>query len=290
MRVVEYVRAPVPAPLRGLVTRCTGYRLEGFAPAVHRGLPGRGLTVVVSLAGPLDLSYGPSPTPAAQLPALAAGLHAGPVLIRHDGHQVGIQLELTPSGARALLGAPAAALSGISVDLAGVLGPAGSELQDRVRELPTWAGRFAVLDEILLRLVAGHDGAARATSAVPAEVRHAWRRLVGTGGQVSVEQLASEVGWSRRHLTGRFVAEVGLPPKVLARVVRFERARDALAAGEHPTIAAVAAACGFADQSHLTRDFRELAGCSPTQWLAEEVLPFVQDAGASGSPSWTHGT
>jgi transcriptional regulator GlxA family with amidase domain len=63
----------------------------------------------------------------------------------------------------------------------------------------------------------------------------------------------------------------------MARVMRFERARRLLVSHARPALADVAAACGYADQAHLTRDWRALAGQSPRAWLASEHLPFVQD-------------
>jgi AraC-like DNA-binding protein len=119
------------------------------------------------------------------------------------------------------------------------------------------------------------------------EVGHVWHRL--QGGAASVTALAAEVGWSRRHLAERFRREIGLPPKVAARVLRFERAKaELLRPDTAPRLADVAASCGYADQAHLTREWRELAGCTPSQWLAEEApwlhvavedreFPFVQD-------------
>jgi transcriptional regulator GlxA family with amidase domain len=89
--------------------------------------------------------------------------------------------------------------------------------------------------------------------------------------------LAGEVGWSRRHLTDRFTAEYGLGPKAMARVLRFERARWMIVRAAFPSLAAVAAECGYADQAHMTREWQALAGASPTAWLAAEQLPFVQD-------------
>ncbi len=89
-----------------------------------------------------------------------------------------------------------------------------------------------------------------------------------------VAGLADEVGWSARHLTARFRAETGLRPKEAARVIRFDRARRRLS----PTgrsLADLAAETGYFDQAHLAREFRTLAGCSPTAWLAEE-FDFVQ--------------
>ena len=81
-----------------------------------------------------------------------------------------------------------------------------------------------------------------------------------------------------RHLTNRFRAEVGLRPKEAARVVRFDRARRLLHAGRPARRRGRRA--GYFDQAHLNREFRALAGCSPTRWLADE-FGFVQAARAA---------
>ena len=117
------------------------------------------------------------------------------------------------------------------------------------------------------------------------EVAWAWQRILETGGTVEVRDLAAEIGWSRRHFGERFRSELGLAPKVASRVIRFERARELLARPDRPGLADVAATCGYFDQAHLTREWRELAGCTPTTWLAEETvvqdLPSVQDGDVS---------
>ena len=96
-------------------------------------------------------------------------------------------------------------------------------------------------------------------------------------GRVDIAALAAEVGWSRRHLTERFTAEYGVGPKQLARVLRFEQSKAMLVRPGRPTLASIAAECGYADQAHMARDWRDIAGSSPTQWLADEQLPIVQD-------------
>jgi AraC-like DNA-binding protein len=107
-------------------------------------------------------------------------------------------------------------------------------------------------------------------------VCEAFRLLVGSGGAIDVGRVAAEVGWSRRHLAARFKAEIGLGPKTTARVARFAAAKELLASRRLPTLADVAATARYADQAHFNREFRELAGCTPREWLAEE-LPSVQD-------------
>jgi AraC-like DNA-binding protein len=98
-----------------------------------------------------------------------------------------------------------------------------------------------------------------------------------------VTALAAETGWSARHLGARFRAEIGLSPKAAARVFRFDHARRRLAraataargaAGAGVRLADIAAEAGYYDQAHLAADFRLLAGCPPTQWLAEEFRFF----------------
>ena len=262
--------------LRPYVERYTGYRLEGFAPGLHRGLPSRHLTFIVSLGDPVDIAVMPDPRqPPAALGAFVAGLHAGPTTIAHDGNQHGISLDLTPLGARALLGLPAGELAGIVVGLDALLGRAADRLADRLASVPTWAERFVVLDGVLAA-AAARQTAPRAQPGVT----EAWARLVTTGGALGVGSLAAELGWSRRHLGERFRTEIGLPPKAAARVLRFERARRLLERAGRPSLAEIAGLAGYYDQVHLNRDWRDLAGCTPTTWLDEE-LPSVQDAAAS---------
>lgn len=111
------------------------------------------------------------------------------------------------------------------------------------------------------------------------EVDHAWQLLRRSHGRAPIREIAREVarevGWSTRHLGQRFRAELGHPPKTTARVLRFEHSHRLLRAGR--PLAEVAAECGYSDQPHLNRDWLELAGTSPTRWVREDELAFVQD-------------
>ncbi|MDQ2881635.1 MAG: helix-turn-helix domain-containing protein [Actinomycetota bacterium] len=268
--VVEMAAAKPRARLGPLVAGYTGYRIEGAQPGVHRGLPSRHLTFIVTLEGTVDLATTPDPAaPPTSFTALAAGLHATPALISHDGYQHGIQLHLTPLGARVLLGLPAGELAGIVVELGALLGPVAGELVERLRSANTWTDRFLELDDVLTRIARQRDGPAP-------EIGWAWRRLTASQGRVEVATLAKEVGWSRRHLGERFKREFGLTPKVAGRVMRFEVAHRLLRAPQRPGLAEVANRAGFYDQAHLHREWREMAGCTPSRWIAEE-LPSVHD-------------
>jgi AraC-like DNA-binding protein len=230
--------------------------------------------MIVTLDEPLVIARHPDPRqPASTHDFLLGGLHTAPALVTHDGRQSGIQLALSPLGARALLGMPAAELASIDVEAADVLGRLAAEVRERVLAAPDWAGRFAVLDDFLAGRV---DAAqARGRQSLRPEVSYAWDRLRRSRGAVSVADLAAETGWSARHLGEQFRAETGLSPKAGARVVRFDRARRRLlrqqAEGGRVTLAELATECGYYDQAHLAREFRGLAGCPPSALLAEEL-------------------
>jgi AraC-like DNA-binding protein len=263
---------PTPA-LRPFVARYAGYRYLGFPPGIHLGLPGRYLTVVLALGPPTRLDVLPdgrrSPT---SFRALASGLSTRRVVIGHDGDQYGVQLDVTTRGARALFGLPAGELFDQVVDLSLLLGDDADELLDRMTAAPGWAGRFAALDDVLLRRLRPEPAAA----SVPSPLDAAWRAVVRRGPALRVDELAGEIGWSRRHLTERFTREFGLGPKELARVVRFERSKSLLQRGGYGSLAEVAARCGYYDQAHLAREWRQIAGCAPSAWLRSEDLPNVQ--------------
>jgi AraC-like DNA-binding protein len=302
----EHSRRQPAGPLRPYVAWYVGYRQRGVAPAVHRGLPSPFLTLIITLDEPLSMLAHPDPgQPPGHFTTLLGGLHSTPALITHDGAQSGIQVALRPLGTRALLGLPAGELADIDVPAESVLG-ACAELRERVLAAPGWESQFAVLDEILIRLLGLRPAdLASELAGVAPEVGWAWHQLLRAGGAVRVSDLASQTGWSSRYLTSRFRTEVGLTPKAAARVIRFSRARTLLAraatepAATEPAskpgtpaanggdlrLADLAVECGYFDQAHLAREFRSLAGLPPSRWLAEEFRN-VQDPRWLSEATW----
>jgi AraC-like DNA-binding protein len=278
--VHEFVTARPAAGLRHVVRRYIGYRLLGFPPGVHRGLPSPNMAFIVSIDRPVDIV---AQTDRAQPPgsyrSVVGGLHSSPALIAHDGNQEGVAIQLTPLGSRTLFGVPAGELCDLSVELADVSGASAGELWERLQYASGWRQRFDVCDDVLTGLAEDNG------TAVAPELRRSWDLLVRSGGRITVRELAAQTGYSRQHLVRRFDAEFGLGPKLAARVVRFDRARQMLmAVPSFVSIGQVAAACGYYDQAHLNRDFADLAGCTPTELVREETT-FVQD---DGEPAAQH--
>jgi AraC-like DNA-binding protein len=265
----EYVLGRAHPALAGHVLRYLGYREHSCTPVRRRQAPAGSCTLIVSLGPPIRL-YGPA---GPSLPtSFLAGMHDAAVHTEFTGPQYGVQVDLSPLGVYALLGRPMPELTNFAPQLTELDTPDVAALPRRLADLPDWTSRFARLDDVLLRRL-------DASAARPdPEVTWAWRRLVRSAGRVTVRELAEDTGWSRRHLLTRFRGQVGLTPKPAARVLRFQRAArllvpaavyDGAAVPPVASIADVAATCGYADHAHLVREFRALAGCTPTEYLAE---------------------
>jgi AraC-like DNA-binding protein len=252
--------------LRPYLTGYVGYRDDEHHPMTMRTLPFGSVVVVLSLDEPLHVTAMPDPSfGGARSHAILAGMDDGPGSYTYPGAQTGIQIDLTPLGAYRLLGIPMHRLTNRAFDLADLLGSQGAAVVERLRDTPCWGDRFDLLDAVLLgRMEAGPHPAP--------EVRECWRRLTSAHGLVPVSELTGEVGWSRKHLAHRFKEQIGLTPKSLARVLRFQRALRILADGKPPFVE-VATLCGYYDQAHLIREFRALSGYTPRELLAARAVP-----------------
>ncbi|MGH2587928.1 MAG: helix-turn-helix domain-containing protein, partial [Dehalococcoidia bacterium] len=145
-----------------------------------------------------------------------------------------------------------------------VFGPDARALLEQLRAAASWEARFSILDRALTARLA--EAPAPST-----EVARAWCRLQRTNGCLDIGTLAAELGWSRKHLIARFREQIGLPPKTLARILRFNRAVRLLNRNDTMHWTAIAHDCGYYDQAHLIRDFRQFAGTTPGDFLRRRL-------------------
>jgi AraC-like DNA-binding protein len=277
-------REPHPL-LANHVLRMTGYIERTARPLRRLEAPFQGIVLILSFDERLRLVDAAGRHQ--MHTSFTAGLSDGPTYTEHAGVQHGIQVDLTPPAARALLGLPLRELTNRVVPLEDVLGRTARLLIERLYEEPSWDARFRLLDRELGR---------RLESARPVSttVTAAWAKLRDTGGRAEIGALASDLGYSRRRLSARFAEEFGVPPKTFARILRFEHAADRLSRDDGARFAEIAQDCGYYDQAHLNRDFREFAGTSPGSYVghllpdgagvsASEDVPFVQEVTAAAA-------
>ena len=261
-------RDAAPA-LRPHVLGYVGYREWGSAGFRRLETPSGEVHIILSF-GPRIRCGG------RELASFVAAPHTRHAIVESAGEQHCVEIRLTPLGAHLVLGVPMHELADRSEPFGNVL-PGGDRLVERLHDAGSWRARFDLLDTVLAERIAA------ARPAAP-EVEEAWWRLVATRGAAPIAELVRRSGWSRRHLTAKFTEQTGLPPKTFARILRFDRAKELLA-GSDLSLAEIALACGYYDQAHFNRDFREFAGMTPTEliarrlpagWSADEVTS-VQD-------------
>jgi AraC-like DNA-binding protein len=129
-------------------------------------------------------------------------------------------------------------------------------LRERLGNAPDWTTRFDMAEAFV---TARLENAAE----TPLEIAWAYDRIITSGGRTRIASIAERLGWSRKHLAAGFSNAIGIGPKTLSRIARFNRALD-LARQPAANWADIAADCGYADQAHLVREFRDLAGETPT--------------------------
>lgn len=250
---MRYQEQRLPPPLDALVECVWTAESDGgsgFEAIVPDGCP----ELIVQKGDLFESASGVQPK------AFVVGALRGPLRVRPLGrvHTVGVRFR--PGGLAGFLRVPLHELTDRAVPLDELFGGAARELAEQLAAASS--GHDAA------RVVAGFLGprlaprARGATGAAPLV-----QELLRSRGQCTVDGLAAGAGISPRHLERVFRQEVGLSPKRLARVFRLQEVLRRL--GEGPgALVDVALDCGYADQAHLTRDFQELAGESPTRWIS----------------------
>jgi AraC-like DNA-binding protein len=183
-------------------------------------------------------------------------------ILAHDGWQRGIQVDMTPTGARRLFGLPMSELAGHAVALRDVLPKHDREWLDRLAELPDWSTRLDVVEGWL----------ARALSTATVDTRRvdaAVERITSCGGALRTGPLARDLGCSPKHLVTLFRDQVGVPPKLFAQLVRFEQVMERACSARAARWIELALDAGYCDQAHLARDVRRFTGLTPTAARAQ---------------------
>jgi AraC-like DNA-binding protein len=257
------LRHPHPA-LAPYVQRYAVYseRICGFT---RRREPPSGIVPIlialdrpIRVAAPLDPGRVPRP-----YDAFVAGAHSSFAITESGDAQSGVQVNFTLLGARMFLGMPMHELTNRVFEVEDVLGVEGRILVECLRAAPTWDHCFDILEDTIVERLSR-------ASAMPEDI--AWAiQQVASPGRPPIGYIAEQLGHSHRHFISRFRREVGLTPATLSRVFRFERALEVLHSGDSPCWTEIALECGYYDQAHLSRDFRDFIGYSPGEYWRNTV-------------------
>lgn len=186
-----------------------------------------------------------------------AGQLSKPLLLKPGASAGVVGVRFRSAGARALLGMPMAARTDTRLDLMDVWGSPGESLLDQIHSAADNTARVAVVEQFLLRRL-------EVTRIVPdAAIAACVATLRASNGHVGVDQLARIGNLSARQLERRFLNEVGIPPRLLASILRFRRVFDLFEVPQAGGWVEAALSAGYFDQAHMIRDFKRFAGVQP---------------------------
>ncbi len=247
------------AGLRGIVEDIVGYRENGRALSGQVEMAALVVPLIISFGAPFNIALGRPPEASDTYGSFTAGLFAGHVVIDSCGAAECIQIDFTPLGAYRFFGLPMRELANrmVTLDDLGDRDIAG--LRQRLWNEPDWNTRLDHAEDFVTERLR------RNTPSDPA-MTWAFDQISASKGTLRIEKLAERLDWSRKHLARRFQSEFGLPPKAIARMIRFHNALDTARTESEADWAEIAAACGYADQAHLTREFVEFSGTTPNRW------------------------
>jgi len=281
---MEYTELALPEPLRPYV-QCL-WRLRG---ASHDATPQRvvpdGSVEMVLHLGDEFRQHEDDGQVVVQPRALVVGVVDRWLMLEPTGEVDVLGVRFRPGAVRGVLGIPQAELLGACHDLGSLGVPPLGTVHEQVGNAATDRDRVAVLSAALVQ-------AAKQAAAPPTPVMYATHRIISTAGRAPIGGLAAEAGMSQRHLERHFQREVGVTAKGLARLRRFQAVIGRLYSEGPPRWATLAAACGFADQAHLVREFREFAGITPAAYWRElhplgdlfhGSVDFLQDGAAASA-------
>ena len=248
-------RHPCPAWMCGLVAGMSGYRERSGMALAQREPASLVVPLVLTFRSDFTISLGPSLSEGQRHADFVAGLTSGPVWIGSAGDTECIQIDFTPLGAIRFFGLPLSELAMALVPVDALLGSVGLALRDHLGATDDWSLRFTLVERFLQ---------GRFIHRPSALTEGAWKLMMRGGPSLRIEQLAAEFDVSRKHLSRWFQQEIGLRPKTVARILRFQRSLMMVrSAGERANLADIAAASGYADQAHMTREFKKLGGLTP---------------------------
>lgn len=177
-----------------------------------------------------------------------------------------ISARFYPGGAAAFLPVPVCAITNQYVSLRSLFGKKGGELEKEICSAGSFSERKTILENFLIRLLPAKQPAA---SIIPYELNN---RIVNKSEPVKIEYLSRELNLGRRHLERKFSKEVGMTPKTLVKIIRFQNVFRILQQKAPSSLTELTYEAGYYDQSHFTRDFKAFSGLTPKEYFKDDAI------------------
>lgn len=169
-----------------------------------------------------------------------------------------------PAGLRPFVDLDVDTFTGSTLTMEQVWGSDGKTLENDIITCTTNEERITILEEFLLR-----KRQAMKVDNMPVE--YCVDTMLKNIGNISIDELAGELEIGKRQLERRFTTTVGISPKLLARIIRFQNILQLIENKEFKSFTTVAYEGGFYDQAHFIKDFKDFTGLNPKQYFSENL-------------------
>jgi AraC-type DNA-binding domain-containing proteins len=253
---------PAPALRSGVASYSDYWEVtRGFT--ARREMPGIEPVFIVNLGSPVEIVAGDGRKIAVGTgEGFAGATHTRSALSRSSGSQRGVHVHMPLLTMRRLFRVPLHELADKAI-LLGDAGRWGSSLTDELANAATAECRAAVLDRHLQDRLAG---APEENGAVAYAIK-----TLACRQDVPIQALAEDLGWSRKRLSAKVREATGVGSRLFRRLARFSGLVTRLQRREAISWAELALDCGWFDQPHMLRDFRDFAGVTPREFLARSM-------------------
>jgi AraC-like DNA-binding protein len=196
-----------------------------------------------------------------QARVLMSGQLTERIFLRPSGKVGVVSVRFKPAGAARFFDIPFCEIVDRVIDFSQFEKDVAQKLVRDVADASTPFERIGVLRNLLLERLSKHE------SNEDIFVRRACRYITQSEGSYSVQELVKLIGFSERQLERKFKKQVGITPKHLSRIVRFQKFITLSKTSHSLTLTDVSQSCGYYDQSHFIKDFTKFSGVSPLSYL-----------------------
>lgn len=180
--------------------------------------------------------------------------------------RVGIfSVRFKPAGLGRFIDRDMSALNDKVIPLEDLWGNDAINFELKILEAENHLQRISITEEFLLTKLCGDGSVHKLLADCVAKV-------IESNGSSSIESICSEFSIGKRQLERLFISGVGLSPKFVSRIIRFNHALQLIENNSGGNFTSVAFEGGFYDQAHFIKDFRELTGLNPKQYFAENPV------------------
>lgn len=183
------------------------------------------------------------------------------VRLRFTGKVETFMIFFQPTGLHRMFSVPMHELTDTHHEARAVLGAGIDELAERLGNGRSFEERVRIANAFFIRRCS--------TLPSPDRITTAAMSVLGRRGRIQVHVLAQQACMSPRQFERRFTREIGLPPKLFARIARFESALESKALSTAESWTDITTRLGYFDQMHLIKDFKEFSGEIPTSLLSQ---------------------